>query len=45
MVTRLGFVAKIECFSPQNGDENGVRRQYWAIPPQNGDENTFRRQN
>jgi len=31
MVTRLGFVVKIECFSPQNGDENGVRRQKLAF--------------
>jgi hypothetical protein len=32
MVTRLGFVAKIEYFSPQNGDEIGFRRQNWAFP-------------
>ncbi|MEK6456057.1 hypothetical protein [Caldifermentibacillus hisashii] len=31
MVTRLGFVAKIGHFLPQNGDENKFRRQNWAF--------------
>jgi len=31
MVTRLSLVAKIERFSPQNGDENGSRRQNCAV--------------
>ncbi|WP_251245571.1 hypothetical protein [Caldibacillus thermoamylovorans] len=31
MVTRKGLVAKIEHFSPQNGDENKFRRQKGAI--------------
>jgi hypothetical protein len=31
MVTRLGFVAKIEYFSPQNGDEIRFRRQKLAF--------------
>ncbi|MED4850436.1 hypothetical protein P9386_00905 [Caldifermentibacillus hisashii] len=32
MATRIRFVVKIECFSPQNGDENRPRRQNWAFP-------------
>ncbi len=35
MVTRLGFVAKIEQFSPQIGDENRSRRQKQAVLTQN----------
>ncbi|MEK0290100.1 hypothetical protein P5F77_06390 [Caldifermentibacillus hisashii] len=31
MVTRRGLVAKIEHFSPQNGDEKGSRRQNRAF--------------
>ncbi|MEN0659142.1 hypothetical protein NST11_07110 [Caldifermentibacillus hisashii] len=31
MVTRRGLVAKIEHFSPQNGDENKFRRQKIAF--------------
>ncbi|MED3644616.1 hypothetical protein P5F75_14700, partial [Caldifermentibacillus hisashii] len=32
LVTRFGLVVKIECFSPQIGDENTFRRQNWAFP-------------
>ncbi|KIO71341.1 hypothetical protein B4166_1296 [Caldibacillus thermoamylovorans] len=31
MATRIGFVAKIERFSLQNGDENGFRRQNCGV--------------
>ncbi|MEG6533978.1 hypothetical protein V6C20_10635 [Caldibacillus thermoamylovorans] len=32
MTTRMGLVAKIEHFSPQNDDENGSRRQKIEFP-------------
>ncbi|WP_270578320.1 hypothetical protein [Caldibacillus thermoamylovorans] len=31
MATRIGFVVKIGCFSPQNGDEIEARRQNCAV--------------
>jgi hypothetical protein len=30
MVTRMGLVVKNKHFTPQNGDENGFRRQKWS---------------
>jgi hypothetical protein len=32
LVTRFGLVVKKQHFSPQNGDENGFRRQKTAFP-------------
>jgi hypothetical protein len=34
LATRMPFVVKIECFSPQNGDENWPRRQKMKFPDQ-----------
>ncbi|MCB7073874.1 hypothetical protein LIZ98_10665 [Caldibacillus sp. 210928-DFI.2.18] len=44
MTTRKGLVAKIKLFSPQNGDENGIRRQKMGVPAKNDNENGSRRQ-
>ncbi|MEG6533657.1 hypothetical protein V6C20_08995 [Caldibacillus thermoamylovorans] len=44
MVTRIRFVVKIECFSPQNMTRIRFVVKIECFSPQNGDENRPRRQ-